>query len=297
MKKIALLSSTRGMGARVIETDDGNEELREAETQTQEEDSEEQMVSYNEVKSITISPPPGFRENDSFIDQKQETGTPEAEDERTEEIVLCDKFSVSPVIEANISRKSPDSITEQEGENNSDSQTEPKETSFPRNNLDSGAKPEGNILTNNSDPSSSARTHPNSSSAPKNESPTRAKPDPINEPKKISPPRNDFDSIEPRRCKKAPETIIGARPLFGQLDINSEFKKAMTNRQNSIKAKRSREVSENVSRSNGVEPRMKVEKTESETMEDADENSSIATQFKKTEVAEVQRFYPRKTKR
>ncbi|KAK9880848.1 hypothetical protein WA026_013173 [Henosepilachna vigintioctopunctata] len=50
------------------------------------------------------------------------------------------------------------------------------------------------------------------------------------------------DEIPKPICKKAPETVIGARPLFGQLDINSEFRKALTGRQKSMHNKKNREI-------------------------------------------------------
>ncbi|CAG9815923.1 unnamed protein product, partial [Phaedon cochleariae] len=101
-------------------------------------------------------------------------------------------------------------------------------------------------------------------------------------------------TIEPIRCKKAPQAIIGARPLFGQLDINSEFKKAVIDRQKSVQSKRSRDVNETISKSNGTEPRIKVEKMEIERREDIGEESKLETQFKKMESAEVQIFNPSK---
>ncbi|GJQ76837.1 hypothetical protein Trydic_g15044 [Trypoxylus dichotomus] len=54
--------------------------------------------------------------------------------------------------------------------------------------------------------------------------------------KKIPPP------IERPKHRKPPETIIGARPLFGMMNINEEFKKAVDRRQ-SIHHKKSRDSS------------------------------------------------------
>lgn len=43
-------------------------------------------------------------------------------------------------------------------------------------------------------------------------------------------------------CKKAPEAVIGARPLFGQLDINKEFLKAFTGKEKLMKTRKNREI-------------------------------------------------------
>ncbi|XP_045464451.1 uncharacterized protein LOC123673808 [Harmonia axyridis] len=50
----------------------------------------------------------------------------------------------------------------------------------------------------------------------------------------------EMEKNETKFCKKAPENIIGARPLFGQLDINSEFMKAVTGREKSMRARKNR---------------------------------------------------------
>lgn len=96
---------------------------------------------------------------------------------------------------------------------------------------------------------------------------------------------------EPRKFKKAPETIIGAKPVFGQLNINNEFQQAIIGRQQAIQAKRLKQASENVTRSE-TEPKVKVEKTETETQEKIGHDSKLATEVKNTEVAEVEMFYP-----
>lgn len=112
-------------------------------------------------------------------------------------------------------------------------------------------------------------------------------------PKKKSPPKEEMEiEEEPRRCKKPPEAIIGARPLFGQLDINSEFKKALVGKQKSIQGKRSREVNRNVDRRDGPEPRIKIEKTEYDSQEEYIENGKLATESKTTETAHVEVIRP-----
>ncbi|KAL3285201.1 hypothetical protein HHI36_019316 [Cryptolaemus montrouzieri] len=67
------------------------------------------------------------------------------------------------------------------------------------------------------------------------------------------------DDVPQRLCRKAPETIIGARPLFGQLDINSEFKKAITGRQKSMQNRKNREIYKSSQRNVRPEPRKKDE--------------------------------------
>ena len=51
-------------------------------------------------------------------------------------------------------------------------------------------------------------------------------------------------SDEKPKYRKPPETIIGARPLFGQLNINEEFKKAVDRRQ-SFKMKKGKDLVQN----------------------------------------------------
>lgn len=91
---------------------------------------------------------------------------------------------------------------------------------------------------------------------------------------------------EPVKYKKPPETVSGARPLFGQLDINAEFKKALVGRQKSIKAKRSRDVSKNIE--NGHEPKVKVEKTEIVSNEETSDNSKLFTDYSNIEKAQIE---------
>ncbi|XP_015840184.2 uncharacterized protein LOC656988 isoform X4 [Tribolium castaneum] len=83
-----------------------------------------------------------------------------------------------------------------------------------------------------------------------------------------------------KKRKKPPETIIGARPIFGQLDINSEFQKAFSGRQKSIKDKRSKSV--------------KVETSENITEEKTSDQSKLSTQFTNSEVAQVETYRPSK---
>lgn len=56
------------------------------------------------------------------------------------------------------------------------------------------------------------------------------------------PPERENKQIDaPRRNRKPPETIIGARPLFGALDINEEFKKAIDRKQSYHQQKKGKE--------------------------------------------------------
>lgn len=87
-------------------------------------------------------------------------------------------------------------------------------------------------------------------------------------------------------CKKPPDAIIGARPLFGQLDITSEFKKAIVGRSKSLQTKRSRSENKQVERS-AAEPRIKIEKCENVETEDVTEDSKLSTQIKDSTKAEI----------
>ncbi|XP_056629938.1 uncharacterized protein LOC130440687 isoform X1 [Diorhabda sublineata] len=128
------------------------------------------------------------------------------------------------------------------------------------------------------------------------------------EPKRISPPKNNE---MPKKFRKPPETIIGAKPVFGQID-NNEFQKAILGRQQSIKAKRSRQSaatksnldeqpiqidktefrSEDITKSNDAESKIKVEKTQINKQQQVTEKSKLATEIKRTELAEVEMMYP-----
>lgn len=104
-------------------------------------------------------------------------------------------------------------------------------------------------------------------------------------PKELSPEHSDRP-----RFKKAPDAVIGARPLFGPLDLNSEFQKAIINRQKSIKSKRTRSAGD-VKINANIEPKIKTEKTEIETHLEVTENTKLATDFKKTEIAQVEKVF------
>lgn len=95
---------------------------------------------------------------------------------------------------------------------------------------------------------------------------------------------------EPPKYKKPPEAVSGARPLFGQLDVNTEFKKALMGRQKSIQAKRSREVSKNTESS--IEPKMKTEKKEHVVTSQVTDNTKFNSDYKNLEKAETQVFHP-----
>ncbi|XP_028138707.2 uncharacterized protein LOC114333079 isoform X1 [Diabrotica virgifera virgifera] len=130
-------------------------------------------------------------------------------------------------------------------------------------------------------------------------------------PKRPSPLRSD----EPRKFRKPPETVAGAKPVFGQID-NNEFQKAILGRQQSIKAKRSRQNQANevnLTRSNGIEPQIKVEnnifnqeevqltvveprakyeRTAVSKREEIGHDSKLAAEIKNKEMAQVEMIYP-----
>ncbi|XP_063919964.1 uncharacterized protein LOC135134972 isoform X4 [Zophobas morio] len=97
-----------------------------------------------------------------------------------------------------------------------------------------------------------------------------------------------------QKYKKAPEAVIGARPIFGQTNINSEFQKAFSGRQKSLQGKRSRDVTEQVDKTLGIEPKIKIEKTEKVTEQEVSQNSKLSTQFTKNETAQVETLRPSK---
>ncbi|CAH1236316.1 unnamed protein product [Diabrotica balteata] len=145
----------------------------------------------------------------------------------------------------------------------------------------------------------------------KQEEPATKKIEEKPKPKKPSPPRTD----EPKKFRKPPETVAGAKPCFGQID-NNEFQKAILGRQQSIKAKRSRQNQANEfnpTRLNGIEPQVKVEsniinqqevqltgveprakyeRTAISKREEIGHDSKLAAEIKKTETAEVEMIYP-----
>lgn len=87
-------------------------------------------------------------------------------------------------------------------------------------------------------------------------------------------------------CKKPPDAIIGARPLFGQLDITSEFKKAIVGRSKSLQTKRSRAESKQIEKC-PAESKIKAEKLENIETEDITADSKMSTQMKGTTKAEI----------
>lgn len=110
--------------------------------------------------------------------------------------------------------------------------------------------------------------------------------DNISETKKVEETTEKFSS-ETQRRKKPPETISGARPIFGQLDINSEFQKAFSGRQKSLQDRK-------VEKSTGLQPKLKMEKTENVMEEKLTNQSKLATQFINNEVASVETYHPSK---
>ncbi|XP_022918182.2 uncharacterized protein [Onthophagus taurus] len=87
--------------------------------------------------------------------------------------------------------------------------------------------------------------------------------------KKIPPP------VEKPKYKKPPETIIGARPLFGQLNINEEFKKAVDLRQSSRMKK-------------GKAHQQSTYMVPAEIRNVQNINESMSSQYSTNEVAQVQ---------
>ncbi|KAL1516849.1 hypothetical protein ABEB36_000695 [Hypothenemus hampei] len=128
----------------------------------------------------------------------------------------------------------------------------------------------------------------------KNEEPIKPPVKPNNvEPQNASPPREDLVNldIEPKICKKPPGAIIGARPLFGELNINDEFKKAVVGRKKSLQERKYKNLSKNVAQTN--EPnKVAFERNEIETQEEVCENSNLRSTIKSSEKAEVEILKP-----
>lgn len=95
--------------------------------------------------------------------------------------------------------------------------------------------------------------------------------------------------IEKPECKKPPQSIIGARPLFGQLDINEEFKKALIGRSQSIQ---NRTAKRGMKQQNTMESPMKFEKSENVSTIETSEDSQLATQLKNKCSAEISTIRP-----
>lgn len=96
----------------------------------------------------------------------------------------------------------------------------------------------------------------------------------------------DEPKIPELLCKKPPDAIIGARPLFGQLDITSEFKKAIVGRSKSLQSRRSRNETKQIEKSTN-EPTVKIGRCQNVETEDVTEDSKVSTQMKDTTTAEV----------
>lgn len=97
-------------------------------------------------------------------------------------------------------------------------------------------------------------------------------------------PTNDICAKEPpQRRRKPPETIIGARPIFGQLDINTEFQKAFSGRQ-----KKCREVSKQMNKIPGPQPKVEVTQSKKVFEESNTANSKLSTELVNNEVAKVE---------
>lgn len=98
----------------------------------------------------------------------------------------------------------------------------------------------------------------------------------------IQPEEMNLD-IEPKICKKPPGAIIGARPLFGELNINDEFKKALVGKKKSWQEKRIK---------NATQKTHQYEQQQSETKQENTANSSLTTTVKSNEKAEVELIRP-----
>ncbi|XP_050315731.1 uncharacterized protein LOC126750197 isoform X6 [Anthonomus grandis grandis] len=110
---------------------------------------------------------------------------------------------------------------------------------------------------------------------------------------KKSPPKDNLTyEVQQKICKKPPGAIIGARPLFGELNINDEFRKALVGRQKSMLQRRyNQNASKNVSQVRDPN-KSQFEQTELETKEETTDNSNLKQTVKTNEKAEVEIFRP-----
>lgn len=88
--------------------------------------------------------------------------------------------------------------------------------------------------------------------------------------------------IEKPQCQKPPQTVVGARPLFGQLDINAEIKKALVGK----KSIHGKHTNYHIQTSD-KEPKIKIEKSEIKTHHDANKDSKVSSELKTNEKAEI----------
>lgn len=101
--------------------------------------------------------------------------------------------------------------------------------------------------------------------------------------KQPAPTQRDTTMLFERpECRKPPDAVIGARPLFGQLNINEEFKKALVGRSKSVQNKR------NMQQQQIREPnKVKVEQIEDVATHEIVENGQLQTQMRDKSVAEI----------
>ncbi|KAF5300696.1 hypothetical protein FQA39_LY11058 [Lamprigera yunnana] len=85
------------------------------------------------------------------------------------------------------------------------------------------------------------------------------------------------NEIESPKCKKPPQSVAGARPLFGQMDINAEIKKALSGKKNARNEKKG-----------DIEPKLVVERCKIKTEKECEANSKVSTELKITEKSEMQ---------
>ncbi|XP_066148319.1 uncharacterized protein [Euwallacea fornicatus] len=99
--------------------------------------------------------------------------------------------------------------------------------------------------------------------------------------------------IEPKICKKPPGAIIGARPLFGELNINDEFKKALVGKKKSWQEKRIKNSQSSRTIEHIQEPdKVHFQQTHLESTEEGTENCSLKTTVKSSEKAEIEMIKP-----
>ncbi|XP_066256472.1 uncharacterized protein [Euwallacea similis] len=115
----------------------------------------------------------------------------------------------------------------------------------------------------------------------------------INKPENLKLKEDLGLEIEPKICKKPPGAIIGARPLFGELNINDEFKKALVGKKKSWQEKRIKNAQSSRTVEQIKEPnKAHFQHTNIESTEEGTENCNLKTIVKSSEKAEVEVIKP-----
>ncbi|RZC34090.1 titin-like, partial [Asbolus verrucosus] len=93
--------------------------------------------------------------------------------------------------------------------------------------------------------------------------------------------KSNEESAEMQKRKKIPETLVGARPIFGPTDVSNEFQKAFTGRQKTVQDK-SNEMTKK------IKPQIEAEKSETLLEEKSTDLSKLSTQYINKELTQME---------